>query len=205
MAKGILLATVDSATGDAAAVVSYDGNPKNAVTVHGSYNGTDMVTIPGWGTFKARSSDGRTTFTGEAGLSGELIISIDGSVSITAGTKSTLGDVDFRASSSGVKFSGGGDNINIYGGAGNDTIIVKDDANVVAGAGNDLVSITSGTFNGAQLGTGADTLVVTGESQVTVSDYNYYEGDVIKNLGNGKNTQLNSYELRISTGNKTYV
>ena len=207
MAKGILLATVDSATGDAAAVVSYDGNPNNAVTVHGSYNGTDMVTIPGWGTFKvpAGRTDGRTTFTGEAGLSGELIVSIDGSVSITAGTKSTLGDVDFRASSSGVKFSGGGGNINIYGGAGNDTIIVKDDANVVAGAGNDLVSITSGDTNGAALGAGADTLVVTGSSQVNVSDYNYYEGDVIKNLGDGKNTQLNSYELRISTGNKTYV
>ena len=181
MAKAIELVSVDSGTGNA--VVQYDGNSEK-VTVQGAYNGTDTVIIPGWGTFKART-DGRTTFTGEAGLSGELNISIADNASIVANKQSTLGNVDFRASSSGVKFSGGGSNGDIYGGTGNDTINVSDSANVFAGAGNDIVTISKGNSNNAELGTGADTLVVTG-GEVTVTDYNYYEGDVIKAKGQAK-------------------
>ena len=176
MAKEIKLVSVDGTKGEA--VVQYDG--KTNVTVPGAYNGTDTVIIPGWGTFKARKSDGKTTFTGEAGLSGELNISIDSGVSIAAGYESTLHNVDFRASSSGVKYSGGGSKGgNIYGGTGNDTITVTADVNVEAGAGNDFVEIQKGDSNGVSLGAGADTLRIT-EGEVTVSDYNYYEGDVIE-------------------------
>ena len=125
MAKGIHLVSVDAKTGNA--VVQYNGDTQNNVTVQGAYNGTDTVIIPGWGTFKARS-DGRTTFTGEAGLSGELNISIANNASIVTNLASTLGNVDFRASSSGVKYSGGGNGTNIYGGTGNDTITVTDAA-----------------------------------------------------------------------------
>ena len=88
MAKGIHLVSVDSRTGNA--VVQYDGDTQNNVIVQGAYNGTDTVIIPGWGTFKART-DGRTTFTGEAGLSGELNISIAKAASIVANQESTLG------------------------------------------------------------------------------------------------------------------
>ena len=177
MAKEIKLVTVNASTGDA--VVQYDGNNTD-VTVHGAYNGTDTVIIPGWGTFKARTSDGKTTFTGEAGLSGELKIGIASDAHIVANKESILHNVDFRASSSGVKYSGGGSQGgNIYGGTGNDTIIVTGVANVEAGAGNDFVEITKGDSNGVNLGAGADTLKIT-EGEVTVSDYNYYEGDVIE-------------------------
>ncbi len=174
MAKEIKLVTVKSATGDA--VVQYDG--KTNVTVQGAYNGTDTVIIPGWGTFKART-DGKTNFTGEAGLSGELKIGIASDASIYASQKSILYHVDFRASSSGVKYSGGGSSADIYGGTGNDTITVTGNAYVEAGAGNDFVEIKDGTTNSVSLGAGADTLRIT-EGEVTVSDYNYYEGDVIE-------------------------
>ena len=179
MAKGIHLVSVDTNTGNA--VVQYNGDTQNNVTVQGAYNGTDTVIIPGWGTFKARTdrTDGRTTFTGEAGLSGELNISIAKDASIVSGKASTLVTVDFRASSSGVQFSGGGGNGAIYGGTGNDTITVTDDTYVEAGAGNDIVKITSGNYNSVNLGAGADTLVITG-GEVTVTGYNYYEGDVIE-------------------------
>ena len=176
MAKGIHLVSVDAATGNA--VVQYDGNTANNVTVQGAYNGTDTVIIPGWGTFKDRS-DGKIIFTGEAGLSGKLDISIDSNVSIVASQKSTLWKVDFRASSSGVKFSSSGDIGNIYGGTGNDTIIATDNTNISAGAGNDFVEIQKGSRNGVELGAGADTLKLTG-GEVNLSDYNYYEGDVIE-------------------------
>ena len=157
MAKEIKLVSVNNKTGEA--VVQYDG--KTNVTVQGAYNGTDTVIIPGWGTFKARTdrTDGRTTFTGEAGLSGELNISIANNASIVANQASTLGNVDFRASSSGVQFSGGGNGTNIYGGTGNDTITVTDAANVFAGAGNDIVKITKGNTNNVNLGAGADMML----------------------------------------------
>ena len=174
MAKEIKLVTVNASTGDA--VVQYDG--KTNVTVQGAYNGTDTVIIPGWGTFKART-DGKTNFTGEAGLSGELKIGIASDASIYASQKSILYHVDFRASSSGVKYSGGGSSADIYGGTGNDTITVTGNAYVEAGAGNDFVEIKDGTTNSVSLGAGADTLRIT-EGEVTVSDYNYYEGDVIE-------------------------
>ena len=177
MAKEIKLVSVDASTGGA--VVQYDGNSKD-VTVQGAYNGTDTVIIPGWGTFKGNTTgtDTKTTFTGEAGLSGELNISIAADASIVANKQSTLWNVDFRASSSGVKFSGG--NIgNIYGGTGNDTIIVTNNVNVLAGAGNDFVEIQQGSRNGVELGAGADTLKITG-GEANLSDYNYYEGDVIE-------------------------
>ena len=177
MAKEIKLVSVDASTGGA--VVQYDGNSKD-VTVQGAYNGTDTVIIPGWGTFKGNTTgtDTKTTFTGEAGLSGELNISIAADASIVANKQSTLWNVDFRASSSGVKFSGG--NIgNIYGGTGNDTIIVTNNVNVLAGAGNDFVEIQQGSRNGVELGAGADTLKIT-VGEANLSDYNYYEGDVIE-------------------------
>ena len=179
MAKGIHLVSVDASTGNA--VVQYNGDTQNNVTVQGAYNGTDTVIIPGWGTFKARSNtDGKIIFTGEAGLSGELNISIAKDAYIVANKESTLKTVDFRASSSGVQFSDDGDGTNIYGGTGNDTITVTGNAYVEAGAGNDIVKIdTQGNTNSVNLGAGADTLVITG-GEVTVSDYNYYEGDVIE-------------------------
>ena len=178
MAKGIHLVSVDASTGNA--VVQYNGDTKNNVTVQGAYNGTDTVIIPGWGTFKGNTTgtDTKTTFTGEAGLSGELNISIAADASIVAHKQSTLWNVDFRASSSGVKFSGG--NIgNIYGGTGNDTIIVTNNVNVLAGAGNDFVEIQKGSRNGVELGAGADTLKITG-GEANLNGYNYYEGDVIE-------------------------
>ena len=178
MAKGIHLVSVDAGTGNA--VVQYNGDTQNNVTVQGAYNGTDTVIIPGWGTFKARSTtDGKIIFTGEAGLSGELNISIAKDAHIVANKESTLKTVDFRASSSGVKFSGGGNNGDIYGGTGNDTITVTDNVYVEAGAGNDFVEIKNGTANSVSLGAGADTLKIT-EGEVTVEGYNYYEGDVIE-------------------------
>ena len=200
MAKGIHLVSVDAKTGNA--VVQYNGDTQNNVTVQGAYNGTDTVIIPGWGTFKANNK-GRTTFTGEAGLSGELNISIADNVAIVSGKTPTLANVDFRASSSGVKFSGGGNNGDIYGGTGNDTITVKDNVNVFAGAGNDIVEIQGGNTNSVNLGTGADTLVVTG-GEVTVTDYNYYEGDVIKAKGQAK-FDSSKFTLTKSGSTNAYV
>ena len=200
MAKEIKLVSVDASTGNA--VVQYNGDTKNNVTVQGAYNGTDTVIIPGWGTFKANNK-GRTTFTGEAGLSGELNISIADNVAIVSGKTPTLANVDFRASSSGVKFSGGGNNGDIYGGTGNDTITVKDNVNVFAGAGNDIVEIQGGNTNSVNLGTGADTLVVTG-GEVTVTDYNYYEGDVIKAKGQAK-FDSSKFTLTKSGSTNAYV
>ena len=200
MAKEIKLVSVDASTGNA--VVQYNGDTKNNVTVQGAYNGTDTVIIPGWGTFKANNK-GRTTFTGEAGLSGELNISIADNVAIVSGKTPTLANVDFRASSSGVKFSGGGNNGDIYGGTGNDTITVKDNVNVFAGAGNDIVEIQGGNTNSVNLGTGADTLVVTA-GEVTVTDYNYYEGDVIKAKGQAK-FDSSKFTLTKSGSTNAYV
>lgn len=72
-------------------------------------------------------------------------------------------------------------------GAGNDTVTVTNVTNGVLdlGAGNDTVSVTAGTAS-VTLGTGADVVKVADtDASVTVTDYNYAEGDKFDFAGTG--------------------
>ena len=135
------------------------------------------VTVAGVGTFDWTTSTDKATFKADAALSGEL------APAITAGA--TLTGVDFSAVATGITYTGGAKVASITGGAGNDYVKIDDTTTVVA-------SVT--------LGAGADTLEFddTASNNITLTDYNYYQGDVIKAKGdvavsnNGELTAKNS-------------
>ena len=118
------------------------------------------VTVAGIGTFDWTKSVDQATFVADSALSGEV-----GITTSTAGEK--VLSADFSKASAGIKFTG-------------DASITS----FVGGAGNDLVSLAAGaTQTTVTLGAGADTLDFA-SGKVTVADYNYYEGDVIKSNSN---------------------
>ena len=135
------------------------------------------VTVAGVGTFDWTTSTDKASFKADAALSGEL------APAITAGA--TLTGVDFSAVATGITYTGGAGVASIAGGAGND--YVKIDNTTTVGA-----SVT--------LGAGADTLEFDDNAtqNITLTDYNYYQGDVIKAKGdvavsnNGELTAKNS-------------
>ena len=135
----------------------------NAVyTLSAADAGAKKVTVAGVGTFDWTTSTDKATFKADAALSGEL------APAITAGA--TLTGVDFSAVATGITYTGG-----------------AGVASIAGGAGNDYVKIDNATTVGASvtLGAGADTLEFDDNAtqNITLTDYNYYQGDVIKAKG----------------------
>ena len=122
----------------------------------------NKVTVAGVGTFDWTTSTDKATFKADAALSGEL------APAITAGA--TLTGVDFSAVATGITYTGGAGVAAITGGAGNDYVKIDSTTSVAA-------SVT--------LGAGADTLEYDDDAKqnITLTDYNYYQGDVIKAKG----------------------
>ena len=136
------------------------------------------ATINGYGTFDL-ADVATTKFVADAGLTGELAIEF-GEDSTLSSAK--LLKADF-SKTSGVKFTGTSDTTDITGGAGNDTLIGSAaTTSINAGAGNDYIKAGHTTAVNVTLGAGADTLELdeTDANKVTLADYNYYQGDVIK-------------------------
>ena len=156
MAKTITLANVEFSTSKA--TVSIGGAAYTDVTVDGTGK---KVIVGGYGTFDASSADA-VVFTADASLNGEVELvaaSVNGSAA-----KLTVADFSKAA---GITYTGGADVASITGGAGNDYVKIDGTTGVAA-------SVT--------LGAGADTLEFadTATKNVTLADYNYYQGDVIK-------------------------
>ena len=126
----------------------------------------NKATINGYGTFDL-TTIAKAEFVADAGLTGELEITFDGSGTGLSGA--ALVKADF-SKASGVKFENNAGTTDIIGSAGNDVI--------KAGEATSGVKVT--------LGEGADTLVLdegTASNKVDLADYNYYQGDVIKATG----------------------
>ena len=134
-----------------------------------------IASAAGVGTFNWTAATNKATFVGDAALSGEIEVTIDSS-------KGSLESADFSKATAGVQIATTDTMLTVTSGAGNDTITSAQNGAINTGAGNDLVSITAGE-NTVTMGAGADTLEFTG-GKVTVDDYNYYEGDVIKSSSN---------------------
>lgn len=87
-------------------------------------------------------------------------------------------------------------------GAGNDTVKVTKVTNGVLelGAGNDTIDILAGTAS-VTLGTGADVVKVSagGAANVTVTDYNYAEGDKFEFAGADFNFSYNTATATLSS------
>ena len=156
------MATIKLLTFEAGKKATYniDGGSTLTATVDGN-----KVIINGYGTFDL-SAVSKATFTADAGLTGELVIEFETSGTGLTGAK--LVKADF-SKASGVKFENNAGTAEIIGTAGNDVI--------KAGAATPGVNVT--------LGAGADTLVLddSAANEVTLADYNYYQGDVIKAAG----------------------
>ena len=148
--------------------IQQNGNIKvdnNAVyTLSAADANASIASAAGVGTFDWNTA-AKATFKADAALSGEI------GVEIASGKNATLAGVDFSAVATGITYTGGADVASITGGAGND--YVKIDATTTVDA-----SVT--------LGAGADTLeydAANATKNVTLTDYNYYQGDVIKSAG----------------------
>lgn len=157
---------------DSLATVSVGGT---AYTI-GSSTSSSVGTVADIGSFDWKVGTD-IKFTADAALSGGISLA-------NAVSSSVITGADFSKTTAGISFAAGSDT-SVYtslvkGGAGNDTISVTADAafTVDAGAGDDLISISKGT-DILTMGAGADTLNFTGGA-VSVEDYNYYDGDVIK-------------------------
>ena len=137
----------------------------NAVyTLSAADANASVASAAGVGTFDWNTA-AKATFKADAALSGEI------SVEIASGKNATLTGVDFSAAAAGITYTGG-----------------KDVASATFGAGNDYVKIGATTTVDASvtLGAGADTLeydAANATKNVTLTDYNYYQGDVIKSAG----------------------
>ena len=129
----------------------------------------NKATINGYGTFDLTDVS-KTVFVADAGLTGELAIEIETN-GIGLGT-AVLKEADL-SKASGVTFKDNPKTAKIIGTAGNDCIKAGD---TITGS-DPGVKVT--------LGAGADTLELdeTGANKVTLADYNYYQGDVIKATG----------------------
>ena len=135
-----------------------------------------IASAAGVGTFNWKDTS-RATFKADAALSGDI------GPEITTGA--TLTGADFSAVTAGITYTGGADVASITGGAGND--YVKIDA-------------TTKVATSVTLGAGADTLEFddAATNNIALTDYNYYQGDVIKAKGdvavsnNGELTAKNS-------------
>ena len=134
-----------------------------------------IASAAGVGTFNWTAATNKATFVGDAALSGEIEVTIDSS-------KGALESADFSKATAGVQIATTATMLTVTSGAGNDTITSAKNGAINTGAGNDVVSITGGE-NNVTMGAGADTLEFT-SGKVTVDDYNYYEGDVIKSSSN---------------------
>ena len=156
----------DVAKGGKIQVNSVDVYPLTDADVQAS-----IASAAGVGTFNWTAATNKATFVGDAALSGEIEVTIDSS-------KGSLESADFSKATAGVQIATTATMLTVTSGAGNDTITSGFAGAINTGAGNDLVSITAGE-NTVTMGAGADTLEFTG-GKVTVDDYNYYEGDVIK-------------------------
>ena len=139
-------------TSGKSATYSIDGGSTLTATVDGN-----KVIINGYGTFDL-STPASTTFTADAGLTGDFAIEFDTN-NITG---AALAKADF-SKASGVKFEKNAGTAEIIGTAGNDVIKAGDAS---------AVKVT--------LGAGADTIDVVADKEVKIADYNYFEGDVIK-------------------------
>ena len=160
MAKTITLANVDFTTSKA--TVSIGSAAYTDVTVDGTGK---KVIVGGYGTFDATQTDA-VVFAADASLNGEVELV----VTQVSGAAATLAAADF-SKAAGITYTGGAAVASITGGAGND--YVKIDATTTVDA-----SVT--------LGAGADTLdydAANATKNVTLTDYNYYQGDVIKSAG----------------------
>ena len=149
MAK-IKLSTFDKTAGTA--TYNIDGG----TAINAKVEGTKVI-INGYGTFDL-STPASTTFTADAGLTGDFAIEFDTN-NITG---AALAKADF-SKASGVKFEKNAGTAEIIGTAGNDVIKAGDAS---------AVKVT--------LGAGADTIDVVADKEVKIADYNYFEGDVIK-------------------------
>ena len=121
-----------------------------------------IASAAGVGTFDWTANNASDAkFVADAALSGEV------DLNIAAGA--TLKSADF-SKAAGITYTGGANVASITGGAGND--YVKIDA-------------TTGVAASVTLGAGADTLEFddAATKDVTLADYNYYQGDVIKAKG----------------------
>ena len=144
-------------TSGKSATYSIDGGSTLTATVDGN-----KVIINGYGTFDL-STPASTTFTADAGLTGDFAIEFDTN-NITG---AALAKADF-SKASGVKFEKN---------AGT--------AEIIGTAGNDYIKAGHTTAVNVTLGAGADTLELddAAANEVNLADYNYYQGDVIKATG----------------------
>ena len=154
MAK-IELSTFDKTAGTA--TYNIDGG----TAINAKVEGTKVI-INGYGTFDL-STPASTTFTADAGLTGDFAIEFDTN-NITG---AALAKADF-SKASGVKFEKN---------AGT--------AEIIGTAGNDYIKAGHTTAVNVTLGAGADTLELdeAAANEVNLADYNYYQGDVIKATG----------------------
>ena len=154
MAKAIVLTNITDGS-----TITVDGQ---AVYTLSSADATaKKVTVAGVGTFNWTDTD-HATFKADAALSGEL------APTITAGA--TLTGADFSAVATGITYTGGAKVASITGGAGNDYV---------------KIDSTTGVAASVTIGAGADTLEFDDNAtkNITLTDYNYYQGDVIKAKG----------------------
>ena len=124
----------------------------------------NKVTINGYGTFDL-TTPASTTFTADAGLTGDFAIEFD--TSGTGLTGAALAKADF-SKASGVKF-----------------VENATTTDIIGTAGNDYIKAGHTTAVNVTLGAGADTLELdeAAANEVNLADYNYYQGDVIKATG----------------------
>ena len=153
MAKSIVLTNITASS-------TIKVNGRTVYTLNDADAGAKKVTVADVGTFEWDDS-GNATFKADAALSGEITLEI------TEGA--SLKEVDF-SKAAGITYTGGANVASITGGAGNDYVKIDNTTTVAA-------SVT--------LGAGADTLEFadTATKNVTLADYNYYQGDVIKAKG----------------------
>ena len=173
------------------------GTKIDGVTFAESVKASVIETKHGWLT---AAGDGIYDFTALSG----------GDFTFTDGTKASVKGFDGAGIASAIKVTvdnSGGKNTelkNVATGSGKDVVTATsvDGGNIDLGAGNDTITVANGTATVA-LGAGADFISVDASSgsTVSVSDYNYAEGDVISVTGGSFGFNYTTGIAKVTVGN----
>ena len=166
---------------------SYDGKAFSLLTDDASnikvtvgFSGTTgTITIPSVGVVTVTGTGTTTTATFVADSA------LTTSIELTQGAGTTW--TSATASATGSNIIASAPNVTLTGGAGNDTLTASAASDVItAGAGNDTIKVTATAATGATLtgGDGTDTFDLStstiAAAGVSIADYKYSQGDVIK-------------------------